>query len=120
MSDSLPGEFIESSVTGTRDSRNNATASGLGFSSSGLLSEDDVFIKREGSCRSGLGSDQGCSLVDHSSGLYSNNNTARTKRMMKKRYRCRCGHEFSRLGHYNAHLRAVHMKYVVSLEHANI
>jgi hypothetical protein len=48
MSDSFPGEFIESSVTGTRDSRNNATASGLGFSSSGLLSEDDVFIKREG------------------------------------------------------------------------
>jgi hypothetical protein len=105
---SYSARIIDASLTGTDAMTGELMTAGLGLCSSGLSSRIDVSAKGGEDWHSDLGSGRQGSHWDHSSRLVGSD--VRQKSIISKRYFCACGHLFTHRGHYNAHLRAVHMK----------
>jgi hypothetical protein len=105
---SFSAEIIDPSLTRTDGMTSELTTAGQGLCSSGLSSRDEVSAMGGGDWHSDLRSGRQGGHRDHSSSLLGSD--VRRKSVITKRYFCACGHLFTHRGHYNAHLRAVHMK----------
>jgi hypothetical protein len=112
---SFSAKIIDTTSSGANAMISEMTTTGPGLYSSSVTSRDEVAGAVSGDWPSDLGSGRrGGGHGDHSSNLVGSE-AHQNLSAISKRYFCACGHMFTHRGHYNAHLRAVHMKCVFKL-----
>jgi hypothetical protein len=111
---SFSAEIIDTSSSGANAKISEMATTGPGLYSSSVTSRDGVAGAVRGDWPPDLGSGRPGGHGDHSSNL-GGSEAHQNVSAISKRYFCACGHLFTHRGHYNAHLRAVHMKCVFKL-----